>query len=285
MSTKAPESKGRLYVVATPIGNLKDLTLRALEVLKEADLILCEDTRTTRKLLSHYKISGKKLLSFYKDNEKKRLPQVLKYLKEGARVALVSEAGTPGLSDPGAFLVTRVREAGYPIIPVPGPSALTTFLSVSGWDLGRGFLFLGFPPAKKNERLKLLKEIRDYPYPLIFFVPPHRLRSFLKEALDLLGNRTVVIGRELTKTFEEVLSFPLKEALSHFGTCPPRGELVLLIAEAPETGSKASLEEALTKVEAWRAQGLSLKEAVKKVASSLGLSSKELYQQALEKGL
>ncbi len=283
MSGERAEGKGRLWVVATPIGNLKDLTFRALEVLRSADLILCEDTRTTRKLLTHYGLSGKKLLSLYKDNERKRIPQVLEALAKGAQVALVSEAGTPGLSDPGALVIKEVRQKGYPVLPVPGPSALTALLSVSGEDLRQGFLFLGFPPSRQTERRRLLREIRGLPYPLVFFVPPHRLRAFLQEALEILGNRHVVIGRELTKLFEEILSFSLEEARKHFEAHEPRGEFVLLIT-SPSSPSPSGLPEtALQEIRALREKGFSLKEAVKTVAARTGLSAKELYKQALEK--
>ena len=272
-------------MVATPIGNLKDITLRALEVLKEADLILCEDTRTTRKLLSHYGITGKKLLSLYRDNERKRRPWILEVLSQGARVALVSEAGTPGISDPGALVVNEARKAGFSVISVPGPSALTALLSISGWDLGKGFLFLGFPPSRKTERRRLLEEVKDYRYPLVFFVPPHRLRPFLRDALEILGDRQAVVGRELTKAFEEVLSLTLKAALAHFEACEPRGEFVLLVAGRSSSVPQISAEETLAEVKALRAEGLSLKEAVREVATRYGLSCKELYGLAVQKGL
>ncbi len=285
MSAEKAKNKGTLFVVATPIGNLQDLTFRALEILKEADLILCEDTRTTRKLLSHYEITGKKLWSLYKDNERKRLPQVLESLSAGARVALVSEAGTPGLSDPGALVVREARKAGFPVVPVPGPSALTAFLSVSGWDLGEGFLFLGFPPSRKAERRRLLEEAKDLRYPLVFFVPPHRLLPFLREALEILGNRPLVLGRELTKVFEEVLCLTLKEALARFENHEPRGEFVLLVAGRSSSAPQISPEEALAEVKSLRAKGLALKEAVREVAVRYGLSRKELYGLAVRKGL
>jgi len=276
-----PEGKGALYVVATPIGNLSDITLRALEVLRAVDLILCEDTRTTRKLLSHYAIKGKSLLSFYRENERRRLPQVLKLLRQGARVALVSEAGTPGISDPGALMVAEARKAGFPVIPVPGPSALTTFLSVCGRDLSQGFLFRGFPPSKSSARRKELAGLRELPYPLLFFVPPHRLRPFLKDILAVLGDRPAILGRELTKVFEEVAEGRLSQLLERFSAEPPRGEFLLLI-EPAEAEKESPLPQALREIQTLHSQGLSFKEAVKQVASRYGLSAKELYREALK---
>ncbi len=274
--------KGLLYVVATPIGNLRDITLRALEVLKEADLILCEDTRTTRKLLTYYQISGKRLRSFYKDNEAQRVPEVLEALRRGWKVALVSEAGTPGISDPGALLVREVRKAAFAVVPIPGPSALTTFLSVSGQDLSGGFMFLGFSPARKTERKKLLQQLRDYPYPMVFFVPPHRLRTFLREALEILGDRSVVLGHELTKMHEEVRSFSLREAAEYFETTAPKGEYILLL-EGRSNEPDLSMEEILAAIEDLRRKGYPLKEAVKEMARRYGLSTKELYALALRR--
>ena len=268
--------------MATPIGNLRDITLRALEVLKEADLILCEDTRTTRKLLTYYQISGKRLRSFYKDNEAQRVPEVLEALRRGWKVALVSEAGTPGISDPGALLVREVRKAAFAVVPVPGPSALTTFLSVSGQDLSGGFMFLGFPPARKTERKKLLQQLRDYPYPMVFFVPPHRLRTFLREALEILGDRSVVLGHELTKMHEEVRSFSLREAAEYFETTAPKGEYILLL-EGRSNEPDLSMEEILAAIEDLRRKGYPLKEAVKEMARRYGLSTKELYALALRR--
>ncbi|QJA06042.1 16S rRNA (cytidine(1402)-2'-O)-methyltransferase [Thermosulfurimonas marina] len=277
-----PEGRGVLYVVATPIGNLSDLTLRALEVLREADLILCEDTRTTRKLLTHYGIRGKRLLSLYKDNERRRLPQILKALAEGQKVALVSEAGTPGISDPGALVVSETRRAGFPVVPVPGPSALTAFLSVCGRDLSGGFLFLGFPPPRSAERRRLLAELKEVPYPLVFFVPPHRLRTFLGDLLAVLGDRPAILGRELTKVFEEVVSGRVSQFLERYSAESPRGEILLLVEPAlPE--KSLSAEKILAEVQGLQARGLSLKKAVKEVASRYGLSSKELYRRMIEK--
>lgn len=285
MSIARARSKGRLYVVATPIGNLKDITLRALEILREADLILCEDTRTTRKLLTHYGISGKRLLSLYKDNEPKRLPRVLESLDKGLQVALVSEAGTPGISDPGALVVAEARKAGFPVVPIPGPSALTAALSLSGIDLSKGFLFLGFLPRRKKERQKLLSEIRNLNRPLMFFEAPHRLKAALSDILESFGDQEILLFRELTKIHEEVSSLRVSEALELFRKREPRGEFVILI-KAPEKENltldqskiRSLLEEKIN-------QGMSLKEAVKAVSEEWSLSKKEVYALAVRSGL
>jgi len=269
-------------VVATPIGNLRDMSLRALEILREADLLLCEDTRTARKLLSRYRIRGKKLLSLYRENERKRLREVLAALGRGRRVVLLSEAGTPGISDPGALVVAEVRKAGYSVVPVPGPSALTALLSVSGFDAGKGFVFLGFPPARRGERLKWLESVKGLPFLLVFFVPPHRLCTFLEDALAVLGNRRAVLGRELTKVFEEILALHLEELVRLFRKREARGEFVLVVEGAlPGTG-RGSVEEAVEEVRALRRKGRSLREAVKEVAFRRNLSAKELYRRVVD---
>ena len=216
-----------LFVVATPIGNLEDVTLRALRTLREASLIAAEDTRTTRKLLAHHGIRNR-LLSYNDHNKAARIPRILEALREGD-VALVSEGGTPVISDPGLDLVAAAARAGFPVVPIPGPSAVTAALAVSGLPT-RQFTYLGFLPRKAGERRRLFASFRDDPRTLVAFESPNRLRKSLADALDALGDRPVAVCRELTKKFEEVFRGTISEALDHFDS--PRGELTLVIAGA-----------------------------------------------------
>jgi len=216
-----------LYVVATPIGNLEDVTLRALRVLREVSLIAAEDTRTTRKLLAHHGIRNR-LLSYNDHNKAARIPRLLQALREGD-VALVSEGGTPVISDPGLDLVAAALDAGFAAVPVPGPSAVTAALAVSGLPV-RQFTYLGFLPRRAGERRRLLAGFRDDPRTLVAFESPHRLRASLTALLDALGERRVAVCRELTKAFEEVFRGTLSEALARFAE--PRGEFTLVIEGA-----------------------------------------------------
>lgn len=243
---------GILYVVATPIGNLEDITLRALRVLKEVDLIASEDTRRTLKLLSRYGIS-KKLLSYNEYNSKERTDTIVKILKEGKSVALVSDAGTPCISDPGSYLVKRAREEEIKIVPVPGPSSVITAMSVSGLNFKK-FFFAGFLPTKGNERARFFEEIRWINCPVIFFESPHRIISTITEIEKHLGDCELLIFRELTKFYEEILAGrpqEIKEKLEGGGRVkgeflvlldcrdvvePSRGELVKIVAKLISLG-------------------------------------------------
>ncbi|MEK7162575.1 MAG: 16S rRNA (cytidine(1402)-2'-O)-methyltransferase [Patescibacteria group bacterium] len=207
---------GTLYIVATPIGNLKDITLRALEILKSVDVILAEDTRVTRKLLSHYGIK-KQVLRYIDSRDFERFENI----------ALVTDAGTPGISDPGRRLVENLFKKGFKIIPIPGPSALSALISVSDIDL-RGFLFLGFPPHKKGRRT-FFKRVAQSETPVVLFESPHRILRTLKELQASAGERWVNVGRELTKLHEEVFRGKLSEALAHFEGEKERGEFVVII--------------------------------------------------------
>ncbi len=217
---------GILFVVSTPIGNLEDITLRALRILKECDVILCEDTRRSKILLRHYGID-KPLISFYEGNEEKRIPEVIKLLNEGKKVALISDAGTPLISDPGYKLVRRCREEGIRVYPVPGPSAVISALSVSGLGTDR-FIFLGFPPKKKGKRLKLLESLKDWDGTIIFYVSPHNIRRFLDEIYETLGDRLVCVCREMTKKFEEYIFGRLSDVK---GKVKEKGEIVLVLGK------------------------------------------------------
>ena len=222
-----------LYIVATPIGNLEDLSFRALRILREADLILCEDTRRTRKLLSYYKIRNR-VLSYHQHSKLKKLEKILKFLKEGKNLALVSDAGTPGISDPGneliKFLIKRIPELR--VIPVPGPSAITAAASISGFFMDK-FLFLGFPPTKKK-RKKFFKEIASSKYPVIFFESPYRILKTLKqlkEVIEQCNNEGVelVVCRELTKKFEVIYRGNTEKVLEEIGPDKVRGEFVIIV--------------------------------------------------------
>ncbi len=225
--TASTKTSGTLYVVATPIGNLEDITLRALRVLKEADLIACEDTRHTLKLMAKYGIRNR-LLSHFQPRERQRLPQIMGCLKAGQKVALVSDAGTPGLSDPGFRLIQEAILQGIPVVPIPGPSALTAALTVSGLPTHR-FLFLGFPPVKKERAKKLLLSLAGEEGTLIFYLPTRKMAEFLEIVQAALGNRRVVIARELTKVFEEFIRGSADEVRHGLEIRSLKGEATLLI--------------------------------------------------------
>ena len=240
---------GTLYLVATPIGNLEDISARALNVLRSARLIAAEDTRQTRKLLSHYGIQTP-TTSYHEHNKLTKLESILATLMEGD-IALVSDAGTPALNDPGYELVKAVLAAGYSVSPIPGPSAPVAALIASGLPTD-AFLYLGYLPRKKGERRRLLAEIANQPYTLIFLEAPHRLLAALEDSLEFLGNRSVAVARELTKIHEEIFRGNLSKALEHFTAKPPRGEFTLVIAGASrrtqqwdETGIDSAIQEYL----------------------------------------
>lgn len=263
-------STGTLYVVATPIGNLRDITLRALDTLAAVDAVVCEDTRHTRKLLGHHGITTR-LESHFAGNEARRIPALVGALQEGRSLALVTDAGTPALSDPGYLLVKACREAGVPVVPIPGPSALAAALSASGLPATH-VKFLGFPPRRSGERKALLGAVAGETSTLVFYEAPHRVRAFLTEALELLPGRPCVVARELTKTFETFYKDPAPEEL------PERGEFVLLFGpprtiEAPPAGP----EEARARVAALVREGVDEREALKRAAKALGLGKRAVY--------
>ncbi|MFO7865997.1 MAG: 16S rRNA (cytidine(1402)-2'-O)-methyltransferase [Candidatus Aminicenantes bacterium] len=227
---KTQEKKGTLYVVATPIGNLQDITLRAIRVLKDVDFIACEDTRHTLKLLNHLELK-KKLISYFHPREKEKIPIILKKLREGLDVALVSDAGTPGLSDPGFPLIRKALSQDTRIVPVPGVSALTAALPVSGLPAHR-FLFLGFPPVKKTSVRKLLVSLQNEPGTLIFYIPVRKATGFLELAREALGEREAVLAREITKIHEEYIRGCISEVLGKLQTTTLKGEATLLIRGA-----------------------------------------------------
>ena len=226
---------GTLYVVATPIGNLKDLTFRAIETLKNVSYIACEDTRQTKKLLSRYEIQ-KQLISYFHPRETQKTPKILKLLKEGCDIALVSDAGTPGISDPGYPLIKQAIDNQIPVVPIPGTSALTTALSASGLPTHR-VLFLGFPPPKPASQKKLLASLAVEKGTLVFYLPARKIITFLKLIQETLGERPVVISRELTKIHEEFLRGSPSELLSDLGEKILKGEATVLVGGNPKKKS------------------------------------------------
>lgn len=218
---------GNLYIVATPVGNLEDLTFRALRILSQVEAIACEDTRQTLKLLSRYKIK-KRLISYFQPKEGQKIPRIIGLLEEGKDVALVSDSGTPGISDPGFRLIREAISRGLRVIPIPGPSALIAALCAAGLPTHR-FLFLGFPPAKKERTRKLLQSLKDEEATLIFYLPPRKLADFLEVVEETLGNRPSVLARELTKMHEEFIRADVRTLREKLGKTALKGEATLLI--------------------------------------------------------
>ncbi|WP_283742609.1 16S rRNA (cytidine(1402)-2'-O)-methyltransferase [Sideroxydans sp. CL21] len=270
-----------LYVVATPIGNLSDITLRALEVLGAADTIAAEDTRNTRHLLQHHGISDVRLLALHQHNERGAAEKVITLLQQGQNVALVTDAGTPAVSDPGAVLVEAVREAGFRVIPVPGASAAVTALSASGL-CSPHFLFYGFLPNKSAARRTVLQALAEHPYTLVFYEAPHRILECTEDLHAVFGaEREIVFAREITKLFESIHRCRLGEAMDWLNSDPnnQRGEFVLLISGAPERteGLDAGIERTLVLL----LEELPLKQAVQLAVKITGANKNELYQRAL----
>jgi 16S rRNA (cytidine1402-2'-O)-methyltransferase len=224
----ALKPSGDLYVVATPIGNLEDLTFRALRTLGEVSVIVCEDTRRTRKLLNKYSIK-KMLISYYHPKESQKIPQIISLLKKGKDVALVADSGTPGISDPGYPLIREAITQGIKIIPIPGPAAITAALSVAGLPTHR-FLFLGFLPPKKEATKKLLVSLKNEKATLVFYLPTRKLLSFLDLTQETIGNRQIVIAREMTKIYEEFLRGTTEELLKKLEEKKLKGEATVLIS-------------------------------------------------------
>jgi 16S rRNA (cytidine1402-2'-O)-methyltransferase len=269
---------GTLYVVGTPIGNLEDISLRALRILGEVDLIAAEDTRKTRKLLTHFKIETP-LTSYHEHNELTRLDELLSTLQQ-KDVALVSEAGMPGLSDPGYELIKAAIARGIPVVPVPGPSALITALVVSGLPTD-SFLYLGFLPRRQKERRQLLASVAGERRTLVAFEAPHRLLSSLADLKDALGDRRIALARELTKLHEEVWRGSVSRALIHFEENTPRGEFTLVIEGAREERVTWDEEQVMDALAELLAEGVERKEAVKVVSELAGWPKREVYKVAL----
>ena len=270
---------GTLYLVATPIGNLEDMTFRALRVLKEVDLVAAEDTRHSRKLFNHYGITTS-LTSYFAHNEAVKGERILELLRQGKSVALITDAGTPAISDPGFLLVRACREQNLPVTAVPGASAVIAALSVAGLPTER-FAFEGFLPPKSSARRKLFKALREEKRTLVFYEAPHRLTASLTDLIDELGaDREVAVVRELTKLHEEVFRGTAGQALIHFEQDRVRGEIVLLLGPAPEQPQQETVREALQR---WRSEtDLPMREIVKEVARQFGLSGSDVYKESLK---
>jgi len=285
-SLKSDASKGCLYVVATPIGNLEDITMRALRVLKEADVIACEDTRQTLKLLSHFDIS-KRLVSYHEHNELTRAAEIVIELEQGAKVALVSDAGTPAISDPGHRLVSLCLRHGIRVVPLPGASAFVAALAASGMPIDQ-FVFAGFLPSRPTERRKALRMLSADTRTLALYEAPHRLLDTLEDALEILGNRPAVIAREVTKVYEEFQRGHIEDLIATVRKSPPRGEITLLIgpsdghpphATAPKTEEQVPLSRRVEEI--MRERGVDRKAALKQVARERGITRREAYKQLL----
>ncbi len=269
-----------LYVVATPIGNLRDITLRALDVLQQADVVAAEDTRNTSHLLKHHGIHANRLIAVHQHNERGAAEKIIAMLKEGLSIAFVSDAGTPAVSDPGALLVREVRAAGLRVIPVPGASAAVAALSASGFNAPH-FLFYGFLPSKSAARKSALQELASHPYTLVFYEAPHRIVDCVADLCAVLGdNRRIALAREITKLFETVHECALGDAVAWLqeDANRQRGEFVLLVSGAePESGISAETESVLVEL----LDALPLKQAVQIAANITRANRSELYQLAL----
>lgn len=275
---------GTLYVVATPIGNLKDITLRALEVLESVDLIAAEDTRHTLKLLNHFSIK-KPLTSYYEHNKQYKGAQIIAQLLEGKHVALVSDAGTPVISDPGELLIQECVENDIPIVTVPGACAAVSALTLSALHTRR-FVFYGFLSAKAKERTEELEQLKYEEKTLIFYEAPHKLKQTLKDMRNIFGNRRISVCREMTKKYEQVLRFTLEEAISYFEEEEPKGEFVLVVSGSEEKKAEdfnpfaeMSVRE---QVHFYMQSGMEKKDAIKKCALERDVPKRDVYKEMID---
>lgn len=274
---------GTLYLVATPIGNLQDISFRAVETLKTVDLIACEDTRHTRKLLTHFGIKNK-LVSYHEHNEIQRTEEFAALLENGKSIAVVSDAGTPGIADPGFRIVQKASEIGANIISIPGAVAFINALIVSALPTDSIF-FGGFFPSKKSERQNRLNEVKAIPATLCFYETPHRIAKSLADCFEVLGNRKAVVAREITKLHEEIVRGNLEDLQKQFSEKPTKGEIVLIIEREPlatlnsQLSTTKTLPERVSEIEA---SGIDRKTALKKAAKEFGLSKAEAYKIMLE---
>ncbi|MBQ1489334.1 MAG: 16S rRNA (cytidine(1402)-2'-O)-methyltransferase [Lachnospiraceae bacterium] len=276
---------GILYLCATPIGNLQDMSFRVLETLKSVDLIAAEDTRNSIKLLNHYDIHTP-MTSYHEFNKYDKANVLIDELKGGKNIALITDAGTPAISDPGEVLVKMAREEGITVTSLPGPCALITALTLSGLPTRR-FIFEGFLPKEKKERKEVLKSLEKETRTVILYEAPHHLKGTLKELQEALGDREIVLCRELTKKFEEAVSFTISSAAEYYESHEPKGEYVLVIRGMDEEELSALKKESFENmtiaehVAMYEAQGLERKEAMKKAATDRGISKRDVYQALL----
>jgi 16S rRNA (cytidine1402-2'-O)-methyltransferase len=275
----SPRSAGRLFVVGTPIGNLEDITARALRTLREVDLIACEDTRRTQKLLNHYSIRTD-TVSYHEHNELTRAPELIIAMEQGSNIALVSDAGMPVVSDPGYRLIKLAIRHELQVIPIPGPSAFAAALAASGLPIDR-FRFLGFLPAKKVARQKALRELKGSDETLVFYEAPHRALEMLTDLRKILADRPVVVAREVTKVYEEFVRGSASEVIERLNKRPPRGEVTVLVGPAAGTEKavppEATISEDLAKV--MRERDIDERAALKVLARARGISKSEAYRQ------
>ncbi len=272
---------GTLYIVASPIGNLEDITLRALRVLKEVDLIAAEDTRHTKKLLAHYGIATP-LTSYHQHNEIAKSASLVQRLSSGCRVALISDAGTPIVSDPGFRLVQGAIHAGIPVVPIPGPSALTAVLSASGLPSER-FVFEGFLPARKSQRRERLRILREEPRTLVFYEVPHRVEESLQDLLEVLGEREMVLGREMTKLHEEFIRGSVSDLVTQAKVKEWRGEMTLVVeGKRGRDKDNERVKDMRSEIKKLRKEGMRVKEIAEILGERFSLSKREVYRMVLE---
>ena len=272
---------GRLTLVGTPIGNLSDFSPRAIEALRECDVIAAEDTRVTLRLLNHFEIK-KPLISYFEHNKREKGEQLCSRMEAGEHIVLVSDAGMPAISDPGEDLVRLCRERGIPVGCVPGPSAVITALALSGMPAGR-FTFEGFLSVSKRSRREHLQAIKDEPRTMIFYEAPHKLPYTLADLLDTLGDRPLALCRELTKLHEEVITTTLAQAAARFQEEAPRGEFVLIVGGAPvKEHTPATLEDAVAIAQDYVEEGMSVSEAAKRAAAETKIKKSEIYRCLVE---
>ncbi len=269
--------KAALYLVATPIGNLSELTPRAIEILNQVDVIAAEDTRNTMKLLHHFGISTR-MVAHHQHNEAASTEGLIALLHEGKSIALVSDAGYPLISDPGSVLAKRVIEEGYPLIPVSGSNAMLNALVCSGMDT-RHFMFYGFLKSATNERIKELNELRYFPYTMIFYEAPHRLKKMLTSVYEIFGNRHICLARELTKKHEEFIHGTIEEVLNIVDEL--KGEMVIIVegCQNPQPDQHQPSTNVYEQINQYIDQGYSTKEAIKLVSKETGISRNDLYRQ------
>ncbi|RKD26671.1 16S rRNA (cytidine(1402)-2'-O)-methyltransferase [Caminicella sporogenes] len=275
--------KGKLYICPTPIGNLEDITIRTLNILKKVDLIAAEDTRHTIKLLNHYDIK-KPLVSYHEHNKDKRGQELIEKLKEGQNIALVSDAGMPGISDPGEDLVKLCIENNISLEVLPGASAIITALVISGLSTKK-FAFEGFLDRNKKKRRERLKEIKKDDRTLVFYESPHRLLDCLNDMMDILDDRQIVIARELTKKYEEVLRGSISDILNHFKAKQPKGEFVILVEGNYDEKGRSDIWEKISIKEhiiLYINKGMKKKEAIKKVAEDRKIPKREVYKYSVD---
>ncbi len=276
-NAKIAAMSGTLYLVATPIGNLDDITLRAIKVLGEVNLIACEDTRHTRKLLTHYNINTP-TISYHDHNERERAAELLQRLNNGESIAVVSDAGTPGISDPGFRLVQLANENDVRVVPVPGAAAFVSALVASGIPTDE-FFFAGFLPSRTTARRAKFKELQSIPATLIFYEAPHRLAASLRDASEVLGQRNAVVARELTKIHEEIARGYLGELAARYESENIRGEIVLVIERASTEIEKVATSRSIADlVDSFESEGSDHRAALKRAARELGLSRDEAYR-------